>query len=69
MCGIIALLEAEGLQEVDAGLTRIFPDEDSRPAVVFYDNTCGYRRYLVGRGDTSWRNTQLVVHRYWRVLV
>jgi len=64
ICGIVPLLEAEGCADVDAALKRIFPDEDRRPTILFYDKACVLHRYLSGRGDLSWVGTLLIVDRY-----
>lgn len=64
ICGIVPLLEAEGLQEVDAALREIFPDEAKRPVILFYDKACQLRPYFLNRGDLSWRGTLLLVDRY-----
>ena len=64
ICGIVPLLEAEGCADVDAALKHIFPDEDRRPTILFYDKACVLDRYLSGRGDLSWVGTMLIVDRY-----
>lgn len=64
ICGIEPLLEAAGCADVDAALKRIFPDEDRRPTILFYDKACVLHRYLSGRGDLSWVGTMLIVDRY-----
>ena len=50
--------------DVDAALKRIFPDEDRRPTILFYDKAYVLHRYLSGRGDLSWVGTMLIVDRY-----
>ncbi|CAN0301237.1 unnamed protein product [Ectocarpus sp. 6 AP-2014] len=62
--GIVPLLEAEGCAEVDAALQKIFPDEDRRPTIIFYDKACVLDRYLTGKGDLSWVGTLLIVDRF-----
>lgn len=63
ICGIVPLLEAEGLQEVDVALNEMFPDVEKRPVVLFYDKACEYHAYLANRGDDSWGGTLLIVDR------
>lgn len=63
ICGIAPLLEAEGCEEVDEALQFIFPVEDRRPTVLFYDKACVLDQYFIGRGNTSWSGTLLIVDR------
>lgn len=63
ICGHVPLLEAEGCEEVDGALKLIFPNEDRRPTILFYDKACVLDVYLSGRGDTSWLEILLVVDR------
>eukprot|EP00752_Nemacystus_decipiens_P004620 g4217.t1 len=64
ICGMETLYEWEGMVEVDKALKTLFADPSRRPAVLFYDNACGYDVYLNARNDQFWRNTQLVVDRF-----
>lgn len=64
VCGVQPIWEAEGMVEVDRALNAAFPEENSRPQLVFYDRACQRRRYLVGRGDTTWAGTSWVVDRF-----
>ena len=63
ICGMETLYEWEGMVEVDNALKTLFADESRRPAVLFYDNACGYDSYLNARNDQFWSNTHLVVDR------
>ena len=62
------MYEAEGFQEVDRALKKLFRDETRRPAVLYYDTACGYEEFLRKRKDQFWVGTQLVVDRYVRVV-
>ena len=68
ICGADTMYEAEGFQEVDRALKKLFRDETRRPAVLYYDTACGYEEFLRKRKDQFWVGTQLVVDRYVRVV-
>ncbi|CAN0104023.1 unnamed protein product [Ectocarpus sp. 13 AM-2016] len=52
------------MNEVDAPLKKMFHDEARRPAVLFYDLACRYRRHLLVRGDQFFVATFLIVDRF-----
>ncbi|CAN0534181.1 unnamed protein product [Ectocarpus sp. 12 AP-2014] len=60
------MYEAEGFQEVDRALKKLFRDI-RRPAVLSYDTACGYKEFLRKRKDRFWVGIQLVVDRYVRI--
>ncbi|CAM9771231.1 unnamed protein product [Ectocarpus sp. 12 AP-2014] len=60
------MYEAEGFQEVDRALKKLFRDI-RRPAVLYYDTAFGYKEFLRKRKDRFWVGIQLVVDRYVRI--
>ncbi|CAN0311819.1 unnamed protein product [Ectocarpus sp. 13 AM-2016] len=64
ICGAVTMYEAEGFQEVDRALKKLFRDETRRPAVLYYDTACGYEEFLRKRKDRFWVGAQLVVDRF-----
>ncbi|CAN0518823.1 unnamed protein product, partial [Ectocarpus sp. 12 AP-2014] len=61
ICGADTMYEAEGFQEVDRALKKLFRDEIRPPAVPYYDTAYGYKEFLRKRKDRFWVGTQLVV--------